>query len=293
MLKILRAEADKLIKVLYAGAIDRVLLDEYSSRVLKTALEVVEAARVRGIILRILGAVAAYLHCCENEHVILFIRNAGRVDGAAIFTDVDFIAYSRQRRQIIDLMRGLNFDENRMINTLFGHKRMIFFRDGVKVDVFFDKLEFSHDVVFGSGPGKGRLELDYPTISLTDLLLEKLQIHQINKKDIIDVMAILMTHEVDDASGREIIDAGYIGRVLSDDWGFWYDAMENLRKVEHFVNKFMSDGLITADESERILHNIEKLKNSIESAEKTKNWVKRAKIGTSKPWYREVQDLSI
>ena len=51
--------------------------------------------------------------------------------------------------------------------------------------------------------------------------------------------------------------------------------------------------MITADQHARILQNIEKLKLAIESSEKTKNWVKRAKIGTSKPWYREVEDLSL
>jgi hypothetical protein len=270
-----------------------VLLDEFSLKVLRTALEVVEAAQSRGIILRVLGAVAAYLHCSENESAIMFFRSVGRVDGGALFTDVDLIGYSKQRKQLVSLMRELGFDENRAINTLFGHKRMVFFRDGVKVDIFFDKLEFSHDVFFGNEPGKGRLELDYPTISLTDLLLEKLQIHQINKKDIIDVMAILMTHDVGDANGREVIHAGYIGRILSDDWGFWYDALENLRKIESFAGRFRDEGLITAEQHAMILQNIEKLRFAIEGSEKTKNWVKRAKTGTSKPWYREVEDLSI
>lgn len=270
-----------------------VLLDEFSLKVLRTALEVVEAAQSRGIILRVLGAVAAYLHCSENESAIMFFRSVGRVDGGVLFTDVDLIGYSKQRKQLVSLMRELGFDENRAINTLFGHKRMVFFRDGVKVDIFFDKLEFSHDVFFGNEPGKGRLELDYPTISLTDLLLEKLQIHQINKKDIIDVMAILMTHDVDNANGREVIHAGYIGRILSDDWGFWYDALENLRKIESFASRFRDEGLITAEQHAMILQNIEKLRFAIEGSEKTKNWVKRAKTGTSKPWYREVEDLSI
>jgi len=273
--------------------LDLVLLDEFSLKVLRTALEVVEAAQSKGIILRILGAVAAYLHCNENEKAVMFFRSIGGVDGGTVFTDVDLIGYSKQRKQLICLMRELGFDENRAINTLFGHKRLIFFRDGVKVDIFFDRLEFSHDVLFGSEPGKGRLELDYPTISLTDLLLEKLQIHQINKKDIIDVIAILMTHEVDNADGREVIHAGYIGRILSDDWGFWYDALENLKKIESFASRFRDEGVITADQHARILQNIEKLRLATEDSEKTKKWVKRAKIGTSKPWYREVEDLSL
>jgi hypothetical protein len=98
--------------------------------------------------------VAAYLHCSENESAIMFFRSVGRVDGEALFTDVDLIGYSKQRKQLVSLMRELGFDENRAINTLFDHKRMVFFRDGVKVDIFFDKLEFSHDVFFGNEPGR-------------------------------------------------------------------------------------------------------------------------------------------
>ncbi|MEN2975329.1 MAG: hypothetical protein ABDH32_07125 [Candidatus Caldarchaeales archaeon] len=190
-------------------------------------------------------------------------------------------------------MRELNFYDNKMVTALFGHKRMIFTRDEIKVDFFFDKLEFSHDIFFGSEPRKGRLEIDYPTISLTDLMLEKLQIHQINKKDIIDMIAILMVHDVGDTTEKEVIDGRYIGSILSDDWGFWYDALENLRKVEYFTNKFRDENLITVDQSMKVLLNIDKMRNFIEGSEKTKNWLKRSKIGTSKPWYREVGDLNL
>ena len=63
--------------------------------------------------------------------------------------------------------------------------------------------------------------------------------------------------------------------------------------LQSFASRFRDEGVITADQHARILQNIEKLKLAIESSEKTKNWVKRAKIGTSKPWYREVEDLSL
>ncbi|MCF8884231.1 MAG: hypothetical protein QXP57_08980 [Nitrososphaerota archaeon] len=269
------------------------MIDDFSSKILKTALEIVETARNKGIVVRILGAVAAYLHCCNDTQALIFIKNAGRLTTGTIFTDVDLIAYSKQRKQLVNLMRELNFDENKMINALFGYKRLLFFKDQVKVDVFFDKLEFSHDVFFGSEPGKGRLEIDYPTISLTDLMLEKLQIHQVNKKDIIDIIAILTVHEVGDTTEKEVINGKYIGRVLSDDWGFWYDALENLKKVEYFINKFREENLLSLDQSTKALQNIEKIRIAIENTEKTKKWIKRSKIGVSKPWYREVGDLNI
>lgn len=258
---------------------------------LKAALELVEAAKERNTVLRILGALAAYLHCRENEDALNFFVNSGRLGTGSIFTDIDLAAYSKQRKQVINLMRELNYDENKMVNALFGHKRLIYFKDQIKVDIFFDKLEFSHDVDFGNEPGKGRLELDYPTISLTDLMLEKLQIHQINRKDIIDMIAILMTHNVDESMDREIINMKYMASILADDWGFWYDALENLKKVESLTIKFRDENLIMNEHADKVIQNIYRLREALESSEKTKNWLKRAKAGTSKIWYREVGDL--
>lgn len=266
-------------------------LDEFSENVLKTGLEVVEKASSRDVVLRILGALAVYLHCKDHGNVGEALLRMGRVDGKTVFTDLDLIGYSKQRKQILELMRELGFDEDRMINALFGHKRLIFSKGKVKVDIFFDKLEFSHDVEFGKAPGKGRLELDYPTISLTDLVLEKLQIHQINKKDIVDLIAIFLAHPVSNNSVREGVDGSYIARLLADDWGFWYDATNNLMKVLSFAEKFGEEGALTAEQVALVKERVNALNKMIEEAPKSKAWLKRSKKGTSKPWYREVGEL--
>lgn len=58
-------------------------------------------------------------------------------------------------------------------------------QNGFSIDIFLDRLEMCHDIDF-----KGRLELDYPTIPLAEMLLEKLQIVQINEKDVKDVIIL-------------------------------------------------------------------------------------------------------
>src|SRR5207245_5985659 len=80
------------------------------------------------------------------------------------------------------------------------------------VDIFLDKLEFSHDVLFGKKPGNGRQELDSPTITLTDMVLEKLQIHRIARKDLVDLIVLFLGHDVKPSadSDHEAVDAGYI-----------------------------------------------------------------------------------
>jgi hypothetical protein len=265
--------------------------DEFMVR---KAVEIVEKARERNLVLRIIGAIAVYLHILDNPIALGFYTSQSRLGLANIFTDIDLIAYSKQKKQLMKFFEEeLKLQSNPRLNIIFGGKRL-FYEDplmDVKIDVFFDKLEFSHDVFFGKEPSKGRLELDYPTITPTDLLLEKLQIHSINYKDIIDIIAILIAHDVTLGEVKNTIDANYIAQILSDDWGFWYDAVSNLNKVVEVSMDLASKEKITEEAKNIVTERVSKLLKTINETPKTKNWEKRAKIGTSKPWYREVEEV--
>ncbi len=78
------------------------------------------------------------------------------------------------------------------------------------IDVFFDQLEMCHTVLF-----KDRLDIDSCTISLADLLLEKMQIVEISRKD----LRIRPSSCWNTKSGRMIskINMEYIGRIMSND----------------------------------------------------------------------------
>ncbi len=102
-----------------------------------------------------------------------------------LFTDLDLAGYNKQGGDINKFFtKELGFQPDTLVNGMFGHKRRIYYHPQNKyhVDVFMDKLEFSHAVDFGEKPGSGRLELDSPTITAVDIVLEKLQIHEINEK---------------------------------------------------------------------------------------------------------------
>jgi len=261
---------------------------------LKEALGIIEKAQSRGIYLRILGALAVYIHSLDKPECVNAFRSLGRFgEGKPLFTDLDLIGYSKQRKEITKLFEELKFQPDRMINVLFADRRLIFYHPQGKyhVDVFLNKLEFSHDVHFGEKPGSGRLELDYPTITLADIVLEKLQIHFINLKDLIDLIVLFMGHDVSDRSDKDVIDGGYIAKILSDDWGFWYDAITNLDKTKSLAKTFIESGKLSNDQVKIITERIDKLRGIIDTTPKTKNWEKRAKIGTNKPWYREVEEV--
>jgi len=246
-------------------------------------------------VLRVLGAVAIYIHSKHDPEAIGIYSRIGRIKGEeTLFTDLDLAAYSKQRKAICDFFeKALGFKYDHLIKALYGHKRLIYFhpQELYHVDVFFDKLEFNHDVEWGSKPGKGRLELDYPTISLADLVLEKLQITRINRKDLIDLMVLFKAHDVCEADARECINGDYIASILSDDWGFWYDATNNLTKLKSFTEQLANEALIEHRIAKIVLERIDKLLSMIDAKPKTKKWVSRSKVGTSKPWYREVEEV--
>ena len=106
------------------------------------------------------------------------------------------------------------------------------------------------------------------------------------KKGAIDTVAILLDHEIGEEEVPETVNAKYIAKLLADDWGFWYTATNNLRKVKEALPSI--EGL-EEGEVEDVSSKIDLLLEYIEKEPKTKKWQKRAKVGTKKRWYKEVR----
>ncbi len=260
------------------------------------ARKIIEAAQARGTILRMLGSLAIYAHSMHVPECVALYRRVGRIsEGTPLFTDLDLMGYASQGRSISQVFESLAFKADDMINGFFGDRRLVYYegQDRFHVDIFLDKLEFSHDVLFGRKPGNGRLELDTPTISLTDMVLEKLQIHRTGRKDLVDLMVLFLGHEVKPSaqSDREAIDAGHIADLLADDWGFWYESTQNLGKTKQLLREFMAADRISPDLAARIEDRIGKLETTLQSIPKGRHWERRAKVGTAKPWFREVEEI--
>lgn len=259
------------------------------------SIEIVKIARDNGVSLRILGAMAVYIHAGRTpEHLEKYLALERLGPGRPMFTDLDVMAYSAHRKKLSEVFeKHLRFQPDHYVNRLFGSRRNIF-RDPnglFDVDVFFDSLTFSHEVKFWDALGGDRLELDFPTISLEDIVLEKLQIHKINRKDLVDLFMLFWTHGISEGHADEKVDAKYIARVLSDDWGFEYDAKGNLGKLKEFSVSLVQTGKATKDQADEVNTKVERLMAAIDSEPKSKAWRKRAKKGISKPWFEEVEEV--
>jgi len=246
---------------------------------LATAHQLVDLAKNRGVTLRILGHLAVRTHVQENRELIDALERKPT-------HDIDFLGYSSEtskaNRFFIDEL-GYKPDPMVAYSQEFGLKRLIYHHDnGLMVEIFQDDLVMSHTIHF-----KKRLELDSPTISLVDLVLSKLQIHEINEKDIQDIIVLLIEHDLG-SGDKELIDVDYMVKRFSDDWGFYYTATTNLKKVLHFAKQYE---VLNGGQRLAVEDRIGAILEAIEHAPKSIKWKLRAKVGTRKKWYQDVREV--
>jgi len=238
------------------------------------ATSIVNTAEEKGVKLRLLGAIAFRIHCPRYEHLHVGLGRS--------ISDLDFIGYSKQKGQIEKLFLELGYTKRPPSLVTAYSLREIYLppsQDFV-IDVFFDKLQMSHDIDF-----KNRLEVDSPTIPLAELLLQKLQIVKLAEKDVKDVIVLMREHEIGN-NDKETINLSHVSKMLANDWGLYYTATTNLSKIAGLLNSF--DQLGDADKLDT-KGKLEKTLQSIESEPKSFSWKMRARVGTSKKWYREVE----
>jgi len=236
---------------------------------------IVDIAGERGIVLRIMGATAFVIHCPKFAYLHKALERK--------LTDIDLVAYGKQKNDVYELFKGLGYVTRKHEMLLYSSQRRVFFHDQAHnrmVDVFFDKLEMCHEIDF-----RDRLEIDYPTIPLANLLLEKTQIVEINEKDVIDTVVLLREHEVGE-SEVETLNSQYVAKILCEDWGFYYTVRMNLGKIRDFLPKY---GVLTQEDRLNIGAKIDRLLERIEKAPKSSKWKLRSKIGPRKKWYKDVE----
>ncbi len=245
---------------------------------LNEAKKLTEEAQKQGIILRVMGPIA--LHFYFPEYVDLY-RRMERL-GEKVFTDIDYASYGKCRGKIVPFFEKQGYDLEKRAAMMSGGTRHIYFGDRIPmIDVFFDKLDYNHPINY-----QGRLELHPYCVSMTDLLLQKLQIVQINDKDLKDAMLLLLAGQIGE-NDKDKINVTYLSKLFSDDWGFYYTAIMNLNKVQAAIH-----GVPALSDQDRLLikENAETLIKIIEMTPKSGKWKGRAKTGTSKIWYKEVSD---
>jgi hypothetical protein len=229
------------------------------------------------IILRLIGALAFRTHCPQYGYIQ---DQLGRV-----FTDIDFASYRKFFKDIQILFPALGYREDKTVTQLFGEFRMLFHDPvyGRHIDIFFDKLDFSHIIPF-----KGRLEADSPTLPLAELLLEKMQIAQLNEKDLIDTIMLLREHPLGKGD-QETINSDIICSLCGNDWGLWKTTTSNLALVDSFLDRYDQ---LNGENRTIVDQRIHEIQEQIEAFPKTNRWKIRSRVGERLKWYKDVEELA-
>jgi hypothetical protein len=138
---------------------------------------------------------------------------------------------------------------------------------------------------------RNRLDIEPITISLTDFILEKMQIVEINEKDIKDLCITFAQFPLSEQDDANSINKKYIAKRLSGDWGFWYTLTTNLEKVRKYMQKYTEEGLFTKEHEKLVLDRTAELREAIDKQGKSFGWKMRSKMGTKKLWYNPVGEV--
>jgi len=254
------------------GEQDRTERDKFESELKR----IFKAGDEAGVLLRVIGSLAFQMHCSEYGYLQELMGRA--------YTDIDFAAYRKQAKEIKSLMTGLGYTENREVFIVSEGERSIFNRSEIDlhVDVFYEKLDFCHVIRW-----EGRLEVDSPTIPLAEMLLEKMQIVEINEKDVIDTIMLLLEHPLGDID-EETINIKYIAELCSSDWGLWRTATMNLDKVRQLAQGYEQ---LTDKHKAHVESQVALALKRIEQEPKSLAWRLRDRVGDRIKWYKEVDEV--
>ena len=235
----------------------------------------VRGANANGIVLRVLGALAFHHRCPGHSHLQERLKR--------VYTDVDFGAYGRQAREVRAYLATQGYAEDEMVYVESQGTRLVLNHPGtgLHLDVFLDSLDFCHTVDW-----KGRLEIDDWTIPLAEMLMQKMQIVQINEKDLIDTIMLLLEHPL--TEDDEGVNIGLVARVCAKDWGWWRTLTMNLGKVRQAAAAYD----LSPDEQRRVEEQVDAALQRIEREPKSMGWKMRARVGDRKKWYQEVGELA-
>ena len=232
--------------------------------VVAEGVRVLSAARDQAVPLRLLGGVAVRLRA----------RNGLPPTLQRTYGDLDFVTGRRASGPAQKLFRDLGYEPHVSFNALNSKERLLFFdtEHDRQVDVFVGAFRMSHEV-----PLEGRLELDETSIPLAELLLTKLQVIELNEKDVRDAIALLHGRELGDEDG-ETVNAGRIAQLCAQDWGLWRTITRNLEACRQRAGAYGEDLAGVAEQ-------FAALEERIEAEPKSRAWRLRAKIGERKRWY--------
>lgn len=231
---------------------------------------IASVARESGVAVKLVGGVAVNLHSASARLPPLRRK----------YGDLDFVAPSKQRAGVQKLFESLGYQGEIRFNTLNGHQRLLYLdpQNGRQVDIFIDRMRMCHVIELA-----GRLKGHGPCLTPADLLISKLQVFEVNMKDLVDTVAILLDHPVGETDD-ETIDGRYLAQLLSQDWGLHRTIRLNTSRVKAAAEELGVDAALVSKR-------LDELWQRIDDHPKSLKWKLRDRVGDRVTWYELPEEV--
>jgi hypothetical protein len=240
------------------------------------ATQVLATCRAENVTSRLIGGLAVAWH--KHEPTPPDLQRS--------YADIDIVIGRKEGRAAKGALLRLGYVPNDGFNALHGDRRLLFYdqANGRQLDVFVGTFAMSHTLDLSS-----RLNMQPDTLSVADLLLTKLQIVEINTKDLIDAVQLLRNHAVgrEDKPGLDELSLNRLCAVTSTDWGWYTTLSDNLAKVVAFA----ADKLAEPDRG-TVTSRVAAIQQAIDQAGKSLRWKARARLGRHSPWYELPEEVA-
>jgi hypothetical protein len=198
--------------------------------------------------------------------------------------DIDFACVSKQRKKVADYLDEAGCEPDRRFNNLNGDRQMYFTApSGRPIDVMVDRLTMCHTLDFR--PSFDRQPF---TIDAVDVLLSKLQIVELNEKDLRDIVHLLAGLPLGGGS-QPSIDTDRFGKLLGSDWGWWRTVTGNLAKLEELLGE---RALIPDNHVYEPVAQAARLLELAVETPKSMKWKLRANVGERVRWYELPEEVA-
>jgi hypothetical protein len=227
-----------------------------------------------GLPVRLLGGVAFWLRC-PSVRSEPFARD---------YADLDFAVAKTASQPFRAILEGRGYLPDKFFNGLHGATRLYYGApDGQwSVDIVIDELTMSHRLDL-----RGQLDGPGPALSPADLLLTKLQVWEIKRKDLGDAACLLADHGLAAGpGGADEISLARVTAVLGADWGFCHTAERNLAKVAELAAAEPPPGA-----GHDVADQVRAVQAAIGAAPKSRAWRLRSRIGERVKWYETPEEV--
>jgi len=243
--------------------------EQINPDVVAEGLRLVGIASRLNVPLRLLGGVAVRLHVPEMPAAV-----------QREYKDLDFATTKKASGDVQKLFRDSGYEPHVAFNAMNSKERLLFFDDAHErqVDVFVGSFRMCHEIPF-----EGRLAVHDASVPLAELLLTKLQIVELNEKDVRDAVALFDGHDLSDDDTA--INQVRVAELCAGDWGLWRTITANLDTVRSHVDRY------PIDTRHHVEDRIARLLDRIEAEPKSRAWKLRDRIGERKRWYELPEEV--